>query len=416
MIGMSAQTAKEEIEKNLRLSASNLLAYPNPRQNLTPAPKGMKPFYISHYGRHGSRFLINRRDYNNPYETLLRAAEKHKLTPLGHEVLGRVSMICEEADGRLGELTPLGAEQHKQIARRMVERFPEVFEGDVTIDARSTVVIRCILSMENELQELLLHNPRLHITHDASEHDMYYMNFSDQALKAKRMPDEARPQFDEYNNQREHPEHLMQLLFNDTAYVNHHVNSRSLFHQLFKLASNVQNTELRRELTLYDLFTDKEIYDSWEKENAWWYLNYGPCPLNGGTQPYSQRNLLRNIITQADSCLRLEKPGATLRFGHETVVMPLTCLLELNGYGQAVSDFSQLVNRGWVNYRVFPMGANIQFIFYRSSPNDDNVLFKVLLNEDECTLPLKSSIAPYYSWADFRQYYLDKLDKYVPEQ
>ena len=52
-----------------------------------------------------------------------------------------------EAYNRWGELTPLGAEQHKQIARRMYKRFPSVFKDSVWVDAKSTVVIRCILSI-----------------------------------------------------------------------------------------------------------------------------------------------------------------------------------------------------------------------------------------------------------------------------
>ena len=408
----SAQTAREEMKRDIHRSASNHLAYPGPRNKLTPAPKGMKPFYISHYGRHGSRFLTNEREYNNPYETLVRAERQKKLTPLGTEVLARVERLRAEASGRIGELTPLGALQHKQIARRMYERFPEVFDGDATVDARSTIVIRCILSMENALQQLLVMNPRLRITHDASQHDMYYMNFRDSALRKKMMPTSAEKVFDAFAETKEHPARLMSILFNDTAYVNHHVDTKNLARQLFKLASAAQNTELRRQITLYDIFTDEEIYDFWEKENAWWYIRYGPSPLNGGQQPYSQRNLLRRIIEQADSCIRLPKPGATLRFGHETMVLPLCCLLELNNCGLQVLELDELVKNEWYNYRIFPMGANVQFIFYRSSPEDDNVLFKVLLNEDEATLPLKTSQPPYYRWADFREYYLKKIDDY----
>lgn len=85
--------------------------------------------------------------------------------------------MAAEALNRYGELTHLGALQHRQIAYRMEHRFPEIFaDTTATIQARSTVVIRCILSMENELQELLRNNSRLKIDCDASEHDMYYMN------------------------------------------------------------------------------------------------------------------------------------------------------------------------------------------------------------------------------------------------
>jgi hypothetical protein len=55
------------------------------------------------------------------------------------------------------------------------------------------------------------------------------------------------------------------------------------------------------------------------------------------------------------------------------------------------------------------MGANLQFIFYRSGPKDKDVLLKVLLNEQEATLPIPTDCAPYYHWADFRSYCLEKL-------
>ena len=73
---VNAQQAKQEIYDNIYLSASNYLAYPGPTQEkLTPAPKGYKPFYISHYGRHGSRYLIGEEDYDYPI-SILSAAEK----------------------------------------------------------------------------------------------------------------------------------------------------------------------------------------------------------------------------------------------------------------------------------------------------------------------------------------------------
>ena len=70
------------------------------------------------------------------------------LTSKGKETIAKIRRMYAEAYNRWGELTPLGAEQHKQIARRMYKRFPSVFKDSVWVDAKSTVVIRCILSME----------------------------------------------------------------------------------------------------------------------------------------------------------------------------------------------------------------------------------------------------------------------------
>lgn len=407
-----AQTAKEEITENILLSASNYLAYRGPQKELTRVPKGLKPFYISHYGRHGSRYLISDNDYGIALSVLSKGEKDGMLTPLGRETLGKVRTLVSRADKRHGELTPLGHRQHQEIARRMYERFPEVFAGDVHVDAKSTVVIRCILSMENELQQLLRLNPKLQITQDASYHDMPYMNHNDKTLRAQKNITSIQIPYYKYMSATVDYKPIVARLFTDIKYAENHFDVYELISRLFKMAGNIQSTESRHDISLYNIFTEDEIYRIWKVTNAWWYLHYGAAPQNGGTQPFSQRYLLKKIIEQADSAIALPRPGATLRFGHETMVLPLTCLLGLNGYDRQISDIRNLEQEGWVNYRVFPMAANIQFIFYRKNDKDNNVMVKVLLNEDEAVLPISTDMAPLYHWSDVRKYYLDKIAAY----
>lgn len=408
-----SQSPREEIRENIFRSGSNYYAYPGPLQEqLTPTPANYVPFYISHYGRHGSRYLINDSDYDKAFNTLSRADSLGKLTPFGKDILSRVTRIREEARLRHGELTLRGAEQHQGIARRMIERFPKVFEGGVHIDAKSTVVIRCILSMENALHALLRVNPSLQISHDASEHDMWYMNFHDQELSKARFTEPIESTYNEFCKRHQHNDRIMGTLFNDTKYWKNQVNAQDLAYHLFKLASNIQSTEIRHELSLYDVFNEDELYDMWLQTNAWWYINYGPSPLNNGIAPYSQRNLLRMMISEADSCLQIAHPGATLRYGHEVCVMPLACLLEIDNFGQPIEDLEQLDKEGWACYKIFPMACNIQLIFYRPVNGDGDILVKVLLNENEARLPLSPVTGPYYKWKDFREYYTRKLDAF----
>ena len=412
-LSATAQTPREDIHTNIYRSGANYYAYPGPiQQQLTPAPAGYSPYYISHYGRHGSRHLIENSDYDRAYRILMRADSLNKLTSFGKDVLHRVSTIRDDARRRHGELTLLGAQQHQAIGSRMYERFPEVFRGKTPIDAKSTVVIRCILSMENGLQGLLRHNPDLDIRHDASEHDMWYLNFNDRELNKRKMPDDVKKVYDDFCQRHQHHDRIMGLLFNDDNYWKNEVNTQTLVYHLYKLASNLQSTELRHEMTLYDIFNEDELYDNWLQTNAWWYIHYGPCPLNGGISPYSQRNLLRVMIEEADSCLRLPHPGATLRYGHEVCVMPLVCLLELDDFGRPISDLEQLDDEGWACYKIFPMGCNVQLIFYRPDSGEGDILMKVLLNENEARLPLKAVSGPYYKWKDFRDYFLVKLNRF----
>ena len=409
----AAQTVRDEIHDNIRCSASNYMAYPYPVQiKQTQAPGEKKPFYISHYGRHGSRYHNKPQTYDIPYEILSKADSLGKLTSLGKDVLYRLRIIQQDAQEHWGELTDLGARQHQDIMRRMVERFPEVFEGKVSVDARSTTMTRCILSMENAMMQLVRMRPQAKIHHNATHRDMYYLNQQDKYLFSMKMDSTAQVRYNEFARKYEDNSRLMLSLFNDTAYINNMVDAGKLNYFLFKVASNIQSTDLSKRLTLYDLFTDEEVYRNWKKENAWWYISFGNAAINGGLQPYTQRNLLRRIIEQADSCIRLKQPPVQLRYGHETVVLPLVCLLDVNGYGLSTDNLESLDRRGWANYRIFPMGCNLQLVFYRDNPADEDVLVKVLLNENEATLPLKSSIEPYYHWSDFREFYLKKLDAY----
>ena len=50
---------------------------------LSKAPAGYKPFYISHYGRHGSRYAWNAETYTLIRDVFKEAEEKDLLTPYG---------------------------------------------------------------------------------------------------------------------------------------------------------------------------------------------------------------------------------------------------------------------------------------------------------------------------------------------
>lgn len=409
---LSAQNVREQLKNDLFKAGSNYYAYKTPVKPLTPAPGGKKPFYFSHYARHGSRYLVKAKDYDYPYGILLKAQQQGKLSAEGLRAIKMVETLCKEAEGRYGELTELGAAQHRQIAQRMYDRFPEVFQKHATIDAKSTVVIRCILSMENELLQLVKNNPKLRIKSDASQYDMYYMNLQDSALYKKRYPKESMDNYKAFCVPHAIDRQAMGRLFNDSVYVRDSVDTYNLNLALFKMASSVQGTEMRHHFNLFDIYTIDELFNNWLQANAYWYISFGNNPLNGGQQPFTQRNLLRKIIEEADSCMALPTPGATLRFGHETIVLPLTCLLGINGFDRQFTNLEELDANGWINFEVFPMAANIQFVFYRKNKKDKDVLVKVLLNEEEATLPLASDCAPYYHWSDFRDYYLKKLDTF----
>ena len=411
VVPVHSQTARDEIALNRFLSAANFYAYPVPTVKQTPPPAGYKPFYISAYARHGSRYLVNADEYNKPFDILKEADKNGVLTEKGKQTLQVLDSLVRMASGRYGELTPLGARQHEGIAKRMFTNFPDVFKGPAEIDARSTIVIRCILSMMAECKQLLSMNPSLRIKNDASYHDMYYMNYEDSYFDSLRNNPIVQSKILEFERANTHPERLMKSLFNDEDYVKWKIDSFELMHSLFLLACNMQSLDTN--LDLYSLFTDEECYDLWKAINFRWYTLYAASPITKGQVPFVESNLLKNILDTAESSIAKENNSATLRFGHEVCVLPLACLLEIDNCGLESYE-SEYLDKYWRNYNIFPMACNIQFVFFRKKASDE-VLVKILLNEKEDKLPIKSSLAPYYKWTDIKTYYNKKLSSFRPK-
>ena len=262
--------------------------------------------------------------------------------------------------------------------------------------------------MAAECLKLQALNPKLQFKNDASYHDMYYMNHDDPAIKELRKADEVIAAREAIRKEHVHPDRLMKALFNNADYVKWKVDAGKLMTMLFDVAANMQSIDT--DLELYSLFTKDECYDLWQISNKNWYINYASSPLTKGKIPYLEANLLENFLNTADTCIVKSENSATLRFGHESCLLPFACLLELGDCAYQTTDLSKL-DAVWRNYKIFPMASNIQFVFFRKKGSDD-VLVKVLLNEHEMKLPVESEIAPYYHWKDVEAYYRNKLAAY----
>lgn len=413
-----AQTAKEEIYADILKAGSNHMAYQAPTEELTKAPKGYVPFYLDHYGRHGSRWLLSDNDYTRLIKALKEAKDKGVLTALGEETLTKLQRFYPCTINRLGDLTTVGERQHHGIGKRMTERFPEIFSGKTAeVDAKSTTVIRCILSMTAECEEITAFNPQVKMHNDVGEPFQPILNRN----WDKRLNEAGKNRWgivDQYKHKYTHPERFCKALFSDESYWNNkEFNAPSFMRAMFYATNNMQSHDNGEDM--WNLFTKDEVYDLWKIVNVEWYLGYGPAPQSQGLMPFSQRYLLRNMIESADTVIKSKTytNGASLRFGHEVCVMPLACLMELDSCGRKVEDLDHLEDY-WVNYRIFPMACNVQLVFYRpkkskvGSLNASDILVKALLNEKEATLPIETDQYPYYKWEDLRKYYMQKLDSY----
>lgn len=406
-LSVFGQTTKEEMFATIEKTGGVYYAYPTPEPgNNTPAPKGYEPFYISHYGRHGSRYLISDNDYYRVRDLLARADSAGALTALGKDVLARLIPVCDEARKAGGDLTPLGRLQHRGIAERMYRAFPQVFADGDSISARSTVVPRCAMSMAafgDRLKEL---NPDLAICYEMSERYMDYLNYH--TAESNRFTDSNNgPWAEEYRkfkDEHTNPDRLVASLFSDSAFVRRNVNPDELMWGLYWIASDMQDMETK--VSFYDLFKRQELFDLWQCVNYQFYVGNANHAAGKGLVVANAKNLLRNIIESADMALKNPRLAATLRFGHDGNVIPLAAILRLNDCNVSVSDPAE-VYKYWSDFKIVPMAGNIQIVFFAPNGNPDkgDVLVKFMLNEHEAHIPLPTDCFPFYKWTDVRAFY-----------
>ena len=402
-VGAAAQTSKKEMFKDLGRTGSNYFAYPGPSQQaLTPAPAGYEPFYISHYGRHGSRYMTDNKYYVRAIEALDSASRLGILTPRGLEVLDILQQGYADAWNRDGDLTPLGGRQHRAIAHRMYDRFPSLLSRPLQVDARSSTVGRCMLSMFYFCQELQGLNPSLQIRMDASKRDMKFV-VEDKGVKPAKTEKsrEYNQRLDAMWDQAHNPARLMKVLFTDPARAQGFVDGVKLMEALYNVAEDLQNVpELN--LSLLDVFTKDELFNMWTCYNASWLLDCGLIP--GSTPMYLQQKIVRDSIESiADRVIRKGEPTLSLRFSHDSSVLPLAYMMGLKEAQGGRGDIEHLYKYISID-KIIPMGANIQLVFYRKEGSDD-ILVKFLLNENETTLPVKTDVAPFYHWKDVKDYW-----------
>ncbi len=402
---------------------SNYYAYPTPTAKYTKAPAGYKPFYISHYGRHGSRFHQPADHYHFLYSTLAKADSAGKLTDLGKSLLERAKYLDEYAAPRAGDLTQLGVAQHQGIAKRMVKNFPEVFKNDAYIEAYASTSVRCVVSMAAFLEELRAQKPKLDIHQESGK---YLMSFINPLDFGKIISESNTPAWQKENEKmysHVNPARMMHAIFNDSTYVQKNIDAGDLYSKIYEIGNSLQGSP-EISFDFYDLWTEDELFSRWRAQNAWWYSVLGNNPFGKKEGLENARPLLKNVLEMADKVIDTDtakaktgkQPAATLRFGHDTMVFPFAVLLQMENdtrnTGIEIAEMEGL-HKVWRDYEICPMAANVQFVFYKSSRKGSPILVKVMLNETEQKLPVTCDstmvkncpAAPYYRWDDFREFY-----------
>lgn len=393
-------------------------AYPAPKKPVSvKAPEGYTPFYISHYGRHGSRWLPSDSRYtwvNHHFD------DETNLTPLGKKVKGWLTQVWENAKGNGGKLTKLGEKQHRGIADRMARNFPQIFAKGNHVQARSSVVDRCAKSMLAFTDELRQLQPSLDMDVKTDSADMAWIAYTSPEVKALENRTHIVAKVS--------PDRFLHQLFKDIMKVD---DPMKLMSEIHTIASSIQDVGLnfksyprQIEKGLYGLFTDEEFKAFYDANNLRMTICNGVYPTNERIPARSAISLWENVEAEADKALASDRPSATLRFGHDTSLYRLYSLMNMFF---ARPDACCDTDAKMASYKkesdamdvVVPMAANLQLVFYKKKQWDraypeSNVLVRILCNErnvGELNLnayiyndDIEDMAGNYYTWASLKNY------------
>ena len=371
----------------------------------TPAPKGYKPFYISHYGRHGARSTDALPRFKRIKKALEAAQAEGQLTPQGELLLGACLKAIDIHGGMEGRLTPRGRREHAQLAERMYRRYPQVFrKGSKKIFAVSSMVPRCIISMNAFTNRLQALQTDLEIDLDTGENYAKYLTRSE-GSELKKL---TQPVIDSlYNSSVPDTVAIRTTLFkNPEESGKYFASAYKLERYIFALANTTEAFDMEEDI--YGLLDESVIYKLAEHKSINIYLRQANSARFGAKRIPRAKMLADDIIKRADEVIAGAPRAADLRFGHDWPLMGIFAYFGLEGASERMT-IGQAKEK-WVATNYIPFAGNLQIIFYRNRWND--VLVKFLMNEKETLIPAMTPVqGPYYRWDDVKDY-LEKGDSY----
>ncbi|MBP5397230.1 MAG: phosphodiester glycosidase family protein [Bacteroidales bacterium] len=369
-------------------------------ETVTPAPKGYKPVYLSHYARHGSRNDFSPNGYDYVMEVLKQAEREGILTQEGKELLDEARQVIAAWDGRPGHLTRRGAWEHQEQARRILKAYGDVFKkGNKKVRVEVSIVPRSILSGTAFTNELSSSVKGLSYTFDSGERIQRYMdNKADPVHKkaADKMLDIFKKKNEPDGNA------IYERLFTDPERGKKLSISSSRFNKyIFALARTAQASDL--DINIFRHLSEETVYFWWEYYLRDLYIKHGNSVEFGQVRMPRAEPMVRDILEKADDALNNGTVCADLKFGHDYPSMAAAGYFGLEEVGARLS-FDEIPEK-WANPRNIPLGTNLQLVFYRNGKG--NVLVKFVYNGIERHLEgLQPVESVFYDWEQVKARFL----------
>lgn len=414
-------------QTNTFLHLGTKTPYKPQQTKYTPAPSGYTPVFINYAGRHGSRFLTKPGSDVIVLDVLTIASNANALTPLGKKVKQMAEQFEDIERNSYENVTLGGIAEQEGIGIRLLKTYGSAFKGR-GIDVLMTEKLRTQQSADGFLKAFNNYSGNIKkvIIPDSADYMLRFYDMSP-GYQAYKKSDELKARQDSLENDPQ------------TAAVARNVCNK-LFDSSFAhllLGAGVENAKKKKingitfTESLYDIyavqyviklemvqknyhidfsnaFTDKDLQWLDKLNNAADFFEKGPGANAMGIQVAIAAPLLEDFLNTLNAFTSGNlKADARLRFTHAEAISPFATLL---GIPQASKTSSTVYtyDKVWQASGIIPMSANILWVLYT---NGNDYLVKVLLNEKEVKLPVKTKSFPYYKLSDVTSYYQIVLNR-----
>ena len=400
-------------------------------QICTAAPKGYEAFYISHYGRHGSRYPYTASVATALLDLLHEAEGKENLSEYGSGLMARLELFMEKAGNHIGELTDLGRQQQYRLAGEMAERYPQAFRKGAVVTAQASSSPRSILSMASFCTALARKCPSIRIDQfqGFAETQATAPNMGRNPLRIKGpgLGNPYRESPAEFMQRRfpEFTETVLGKMFRDPYAALGDRDVQYLMDHIYMLIGGMNSLPDGVRMDFSDIATPETLARMWELDNYQRFCEYIVYTA-------SCCSVFKDIIERADARLALldsaagklegraegraegkaegKAEGADLRFGHDHVLMSLLMIADIDSFGELPENPDEL---GLV-FQTFrsPMAANLHFVFYRPKNGRGPILTGLSLNGQPARLSaldkelgLSPDESGFYRWDDVKAWF-----------
>ncbi len=376
--------------------------YPAPEARVA-LPDSLTLIMINHVGRHGSRYETSPRRANAVKKALNKAKKNGTLTPSGEKMLALTQRVINLSEGKWGQLDSIGMAEHRGIALRLCKAWPGLLEG-ARIEAISSYVPRCIMSMDEFTHQITLCNDKVNILYSSGPVNSPLLRpFAiDSAYIYLRDNAPWEDALNKYCDNQIPLAPIERLIGKDALDKNA---MRALATNLYGMLAGLNASGISQS-SLSEFYTLEEANEMWRCRNLTQYLQrttsvYSSLPSDIAS------TLLADIVATTDDFIAGRSSACiSLRFGHAETLMPLLALTRIPQCYYVNSNLSS-VDRHWMNFHVTPMATNLQMLVTKAPSG--TIYVRLDLNERPVHFPGTSQY--YVTWAYAHKYFDQILSK-----